>query len=245
MKKFIGRKSELRSLEKLYNTVGFQMTVIYGRRRVGKSTLIKEFIKNHKSVYYVATKTGFKRNIETWGQTLINELTPELSGSTFDQIEKLLDYIGNQAKKERIIIVIDEFPYLAESDKSFLSILQNQIDHQWNNTELFLILCGSSISFMEDEVLSEKSPLFGRRTSQLKLEAFNYKEAAQFIPDYNNEEKAICYGITGGIAKYLSFLDDKKSLDENIIDLFFTKSGYLYEEPNNLLFLQLPMEKTK
>lgn len=98
-----------------------------------------------------------------------------------------------------------------------------------------LILCGSSVSFMENEVLSEKSPLFGRRTSQIKLEPFQYLDAAEFVPGYSREEQAICYGVTGGVAKYLSLFDDSKSLDENIITQFFTKSGYLYEETNNLL----------
>ncbi|MFR8844155.1 MAG: AAA family ATPase [Waltera sp.] len=84
-----------------------------------------------------------------------------------------------------------------------------------------VILCGSALSFMERKVLSEKSPLFGRRDSQIKLEAFNYLDAAKFVPEYSNEDKAICYGITGGVAKYLSMIDPRKSIDENIIRLFF------------------------
>ena len=94
---------------------------------------------------------------------------------------------------------------------------------------------------MEDKVLSEKSPLFGRRTIQIRLEPFPYPEAAEFVPGYSNEEKAICYGITGGVAKYLSILDEKKSLDENIIEQFFTKTGYLYDETRNLLTQSFPI----
>lgn len=100
---------------------------------------------------------------------------------------------------------------------------------------MYLILCGSSISFMEEEVLSEKSPLFGRRTAQLQVKPFSYREAADFVPSYTPAEKAVCYGITGGVAKYLSLLRDTKSLDENIVSLFFAKTGYMYEEPSNLL----------
>ena len=88
---------------------------------------------------------------------------------------------------------------------------------------------------MEQKVLSEKSPLFGRRDSQMKLEAFNYLDSAKFVPDYSNEDKAICYGITGGVAKYLSMIDPAKSMDENIIRLFFRTDGYLYDETRNLL----------
>ena len=98
-----------------------------------------------------------------------------------------------------------------------------------------MILCGSALSFMEKKVLSEKIPLFGRRDSQIKLEAFNYLDAAKFVPNYSNEDKAICYGIIGGVAKYLSMIDPKKSMDENIVRLFFRTDGYLYDETRNLL----------
>jgi hypothetical protein len=100
---------------------------------------------------------------------------------------------------------------------------------------LMIILCGSALSFMENKVLSEKSPLFGRRDSQIKLESFNYRDAALFVPKYSAEEKAICYGITGGVAKYLAMIDGDKSLDENIKRLFFHTDGYLYDETRNLL----------
>lgn len=154
---------------------------------------------------------------------------------SFQSIDDLLSFLGKHSEDDRSVIVIDELPYLAEADKSILSVLQNYIDDQWIHGQMYLILCGSSISFMENEVLSEKSPIFGRRTSQIRLEAFDYLESAEFVSAYSCEEKAICYGITGGTAKYLAMLDDTKTPDENIIQLFFSKTGYLYEEPNNLL----------
>lgn len=98
-----------------------------------------------------------------------------------------------------------------------------------------LILCGSALSFMEKKVLSEKSPVFGRRDVQIKLEAFNYRDSALFVPDYSPEDKAICYGVTGGVAQYLSLFDPKKSLDDNIKRLFFNTDGYLFDETKNLL----------
>lgn len=235
MHKFIGRKAELQSLDRMYYASGFQMSVIYGRRRVGKSTLIKEFIKDKKAVYYTASKAGINKNIELWGKQALEALAPDMKQLTFQNIDDLLGFLGKNSENERTVIVIDELPYLVETDKSILSVLQNYIDNQWMNGQMFLIICGSSISFMENEVLSEKSPIFGRRTSQIKLEAFNYLEASEFVPGYSYAEKAICFGVTGGMAKYLSMLDESKSLDENIIQLFFTKTGYLYEEANNLL----------
>ena len=108
-----------------------------------------------------------------------------------------------------------------KKDDALLSVLQKYIDTVWKNKNLKIILCGSALSFMEKKVLSEKSPLFGRRDSQIKLEVFDYLDAAKFVPNYSNEDKAICYGITGGVAKYLSMIDPIKSIDENIVRLFF------------------------
>ncbi len=235
MNKFIGRKTELQELEERYDSSDFQMTVIYGRRRIGKSTLIKEFIKDKRAVYYTATKAGINKNIELWGKRALEIFAPEMGTLSFQTIDDLLSFLGKHSEEERTVVVIDELPYLAESDKSIMSVLQKYIDNYWMHGQMFLILCGSSVSFMENEVLGEKSPIFGRRTSQIKLDAFDYLESAEFVPAYSYEEKAICYGITGGTAKYLAMLDDKKSLDENIVQLFFKKTGYLYEEPNNLL----------
>ena len=235
MGKFIGRERELKALEDLYRTPGFQMSVVYGRRRIGKSTLIKEFIKDKKAIYYTAVKSGISKNRELLGRQALEALMPGMGFASFDSMDALFSFIGERGRDERIVVVIDELPYLVEADGSVLSVLQNYIDNQWLSGQIFLILCGSSVSFMEDEVLSEKSPIFGRRTSQIKLEAFDYLEAAEFVRGYSSEDKAVCYGVTGGVAKYLSLFDDSKSLDENIIRHFFSKAGYLYEETNHLL----------
>lgn len=235
MKKFIGRKEELKKLNSLYNTSGFQMAVIYGRRRIGKSTLITEFIKGKKAIYYMATKVGAERNIELLGEAVLQELAPNLPGVSFKSLDTLLDFVGQNVSDEKLVFVIDELPYWAEKDESILSIFQKFADVDWAGKNILFILCGSSLSFMEDKVLSEKSPLFGRRTAQIKLEAFSYLEAAEFVPNYSNEDKAICYGITGGVAKYLSLMNPQKSIHENIVEQFFDKTGYLYDETRNLL----------
>ena len=232
---FIGRERELASLEAFYNRGGTGMTVIYGRRRVGKSTLISEFVKNKRAVFYTATKVGGKRNLELFSRQVLDVLLPEAGDISFNTTEAVFDFIGRSAGDEKTILVIDELPYWAEADSSLLSVLQKYIDTAWRDKNLKIILCGSSLSFMENKVLCEKSPLFGRRDSQLKIDAFDYTEAAKFVPAYSCEEKAICYGITGGVAKYLSLIDPGKTLDENIIRLFFKPDGYLYDETRNLL----------
>lgn len=232
---FIGRERELASLNELYRQPGFRMSVIYGRRRIGKSTLIAEFIKDKTSIFYTATRVGRERNLELFAKQVVSVLDPSFENVTFPSIEALFDFIGRKLPDERLVLVIDELPYWAEKDDALLSVMQKYIDTQWHDRNLMIILCGSILSFMENKVLSEKSPLFGRRDSQIRLEAFDYKDSALFVPNYSYEEKAICYGITGGVARYLSLIDRTKSLDENIVRLFFRTDGYLYDKTRNLL----------
>ena len=233
---FVGRKRELNSLQDIYEKNGFGMAVIYGRRRVGKSALINEFSKGKRTIFYTATKVGARRNLDLFSQQVLDILDPVMREATFPSTESVFDFIASKTQGiEKTILVIDELPYWAEKDDSLLSVLQKYIDTRWAENNLMLILCGSALSFMEDTVLSEKSPLFGRRDSQIKLEAFSYRDAALFVPNYSAEEKAICYGVTGGVAKYLSLFDAGKNLDENIIRLFFHTDGYLFDETRNLL----------
>lgn len=232
---FIGRERELKTLQELYSREAFGMCVIYGRRRIGKSTLITEFIKDKKVIFYTATKVGRERNRELFSKQVLAMLAPELEDVTFSSLEAVFDFISKKVPEDKLIIAIDELPYWAEKDEALLSVLQKYIDTEWNDKNLMLIVCGSALSFMENKVLSEKSPLFGRRDSQIKLEPFPYREAALFVPGYSDKDKAICYGVTGGIAKYLSMIDGDKSLDDNIKKLFFHTDGYLYDETRNLL----------
>ena len=232
---FVGRKRELSSLEKLYHQQGFGMTVIYGRRRIGKSTLIREFLKDKRAIFYTATKVGKARNLELFCQQVVSLLDPSLTGVSFPSLEAILDLITDRLGGDKLVLVIDELPYWAQDDGALLSVLQKYIDTRWSEQDMMIILCGSSLSFMENKVLSEKSPLYGRRNTQIRLEAFDYLEAAEFVPDYSSENKAIIYGITGGVAKYLAMIDPRGSADDNIKAQFFNTDGYLYDEPRNLL----------
>lgn len=232
---FIGRERELASLKEFYDRDGIGMTVIYGRRRIGKSTLIAEFVKDKKNIFYTATKVGKTRNLELFSRQVTDLFMPGVENISFHTTEAVFDFIDKNIGTEKVVLVIDELPYWAERDEALLSIMQKYIDTVWNDKNLKIILCGSALSFMEKKVLSEKSPLFGRRDSQIRLEAFNYLDAAKFVPDYSCEDKAICYGITGGVARYLSMIDPSKSIDKNIVRLFFRTDGYLYDETRNLL----------
>ena len=232
---FIGREKELSHLNEFYEKDGIGMTVIYGRRRIGKSTLIAEFVKDKKTIFYTAAKVGKERNLELFSEQVTQTFLPGVEGISFTTVEAVFDFIAKNVSGEKTVLVIDELPYWAEKDEGLLSILQKYIDTIWQGKNLKIILCGSALSFMESKVLSEKSPLFGRRDSQIKLEAFDYLDSAKFVPKYSYKDKAICYGITGGVAKYLSMIDPTKSIDKNIIRLFFRTDGYLYDETRNLL----------
>lgn len=235
---FIGRSRELNKLNTLYNSDQFEFAVFYGRRRVGKTTLINEFITQKKAVYYMAVEGTKKENLTGLSKAFLQESLAPLS--QFNDYEDLLVYIDQLALTgERYIVAIDEFPYLAASYPAISSLLQKHIDHCWKNSNLFLILCGSSMSFMEEQVLGYKSPLYGRRTAQFKIHPFTFFEAKQMLPTFTPEEQAILYGVTGGIPEYLSRINPRLSLEQNLIELFFDESGRLFEEPVNLLKQEL------
>lgn len=255
---FVGRKRELDILNGLYRSNRFEFVVFYGRRRVGKTTLIREFLKNKESVYYMAVEGTKKENLHGLSvafltQTVLYEKKAYGSSSAhsihgteasnyaeFRDYEAFLSYIDMLARENRrIVITIDEYPYLAAAYPAISSMLQKHIDECWKDSQLFLILCGSSMSFMEEQVLGYKSPLYGRRTAQFKIRPFIFWEAGEMLKDYNGKEQALLYGVTGGIPEYLSRIDCSMDAHENIIRLFFEESGRLFEEPVNLMKQEL------
>ena len=243
MMKFVGRDREIKKLNTLYQDEGFQFVVIYGRRRVGKTMLINEFLKGKRSAYYMAVEGTAKENLAGISKTLLTEGVSDFYMPEFSDFESLLLYIDHLCKnsdgQERLVIAIDEFPYLAASYPAISSMLQSHIDQCWKNSNLFLILCGSSMSFMEEQVLGYKSPLYGRRTAQFKLHPFSYFEAKEMLSEFSTEEQAVLYGVTGGIPEYLSRIRSNQSMDDNIKELFFDESGRLFDEPGNLLKQEL------
>jgi len=241
---FIGRKSEIENLNKYYNRNNFQFSVIYGRRRVGKTTLINEFCRDKKTIYFVAVESTMKENLEILSNQIISALAPNAPKNPFSSFREAVDYVFEYAERERIIFVIDEYPYLAESDKAVSSILQAAIDKNKNDSKLFLILCGSSMSFMENQVLGYKSPLYGRRTNQFKILPFDYYECAYMLDKYSDEDKIILYGIIGGVPEYLSRIDGSLTVKVNAEELLFNPSGRLFEEPFNLLKQELKIPQT-
>lgn len=237
---FIGRKNELKDFNDLYKKNKFQMAVIYGRRRVGKTYFINEFCKNKKHIFFSCDQSTHQENLNKYS-SLVFEYFKDDRNEPFESFDNALLYIVNKYKnkKKPLVLVFDEFPYLVSSNKSILSKLQNLIDTKLKSTNIFIILCGSYMSFMEDKILSKKSPIYGRRTAQIKMNPFNYIESIEFVKNAKDEDKLLYYGIFGGTPLYLNYVDDKKSLKENVISLLLKKTGYLYEETNLLLKQEL------
>lgn len=150
-----------------------------------------------------------------------------------------MDELTLLSKERRIDFVIDEYPYLAKAKPDISAMLQHIIDHKWTETKMYLILCGSSLSFMENQVLGKENPMYGRRTGQFKIDPLDYRETAVFHPDLSAEDNSLIYGSTGGVPHYINKLDVRDSVDEALLDNFFDRSSYLYEELGNLLKQEL------
>ena len=231
---FLGREKEILDLEKEYARDG-GFVVIYGRRRIGKTTLIKQFIKSKTAFYFLATKEvesqSMKRFAGVIARTTGNSVMQKAAFSDWlDLFQAVADYKPNEKK----VLVIDEFPYLVKVNDSFPSILQNAWDEILKDSNVMLILCGSLISMMKKHALSYESPLYGRRTAQMRIAPL------PFTTVYENqklsfEEAAEQYSITGGVPKYMEFFSDGQPLYEQIKENVLSKNGFLYEEPNFLL----------
>lgn len=240
MSQFYCRENELKKLNKRYDGDGFECIIIYGRRRVGKTALINEFCKGKPTVFFSALNTTGKENLEALSKAIMSFERPDMeSVPEFKSYDAALDELTALSKEKRMVFVIDEYPYLAKAKPAISAMLQHIIDHKWAESRMYLILCGSSMSFMERQVLGKESPLYGRRTGQFKIESLDYKETAVFHPYLSAEDNSLIYGITGGVPHYINKLDVRDSVDEALLDNLFDRSSYLYEEPANLLKQEL------
>ena len=232
---FIGRAQELSKLNELYHKNNFQFPVIYGRRRVGKTALINEFIKDKDAIFFTGIASNAKQNLENFSRSILSYADSALENTVFPSFQAALEYVFKLAEKKRIVLVIDEYPYVAKASKSLASTLQVLIDKNKDNSNLFLILCGSSMSFMENHVLAYKAPLYGRRTAQFKILPFDFFESRSYFKSFSDLDMATVYGIVGGTPQYLLQMNDDLSLEENIKRCFLDPTSPLFEEPNNLL----------
>ncbi len=232
---FIGREAELSALEREY-TRSSSFVVIYGRRRVGKTTLIKEFIKDKSALYFLATE-----EVESLARKRLLSAVAAYTGqdylgkATLNDWVDIFSIIVNHNRGQRKILVIDEFQYLVQANPAFTSIFQKIWDETLSKSNTMVILCGSLISLMTTRVLNYSSPLYGRRTAQIRLMPFKFSELRAGLPQKTFKDLVDLYALTGGVPKYLEFFDNNQTLHENISHNILSKSGYLYEEPLFLL----------
>lgn len=239
-KKFLGRYRELEKLNQLYRSNRFECVVVYGRRRVGKTALIREFCRDKPTVFFSALESTETLNRRALSCAISRHTQSDsVLGATYDSFEGAFAEITQLSKEKQLVFVIDEFPYLAHAFPAVSSILQHLIDDEWQQGKLFLILCGSSMSFMENQVLGYQSPLYGRRTAQMKIERMGYRESAEFHPELSCEENALIYGITGGIPLYVEMLNVCAGVDEALRENFFSEFSPLHEETSSLLKQEL------
>ena len=233
--KFIDRKREMSTLEKEYNREN-SFVVLYGRRRTGKTTLIKEFIKDKNSFYFFADKQNESLQINRFKNQLAEHFKDEfLKKIEINDWDTVFDYFINKIGDEKFVLVIDEFQYLCLMNKGFSSIFQRIYDEKIADKNIMVILCGSLISMMYSEVLSYDSPLYGRRTAQIKLQPISFEYYKEFFDNKSKRELIEFYSITGGIPKYILEFDRNKSPLWNIENNIFNKDNFLYSEPKFLL----------
>lgn len=240
---FINRKKELEFLENQMKKPS-SFVVLYGRRRVGKSELIKQFIKNKKAIYLLSTQEVEKGLIGSFSVDIAEYFKDSaLKVNPFSQFRQIAEYLTEKEVSE-LIFVIDEFPYLVDANKAIPSILQKYWDTHFSSAGFHMILCGSSIGAMETEVLGRKSPLYGRRTGQWKVDPLPFAEFVKFFPNSEFEKLIEFFSITGGIPLYILEFDGSKTVYENARVAIATRGSLLYQETDIILKEELREPKT-
>ena len=227
--KFIGRKEFLNKLKKQVDTDEMSFSLIYGRRRVGKSELVKETLRcaNEKSIYFECKQVAEESNVASLSAIVSDVMgLPKLG---YTDIESLLDYIFKLAVNEKLILVLDEYPYLRESVKGLDSILQSLVDRYRESSKLKVIILGSYVEIMRS-LLEHSNPLYGRVDLTIDLKQMDYYESALFYPEFSPEDKVRIYSVFGGIPYYNRLIDDKKSVRDNMIDLIASSGARLENE---------------
>ena len=226
---FIGRDFELKTLNDLYKEDKFQFIPISGRRRVGKTRLIEEFVRGKDAIMFKAVPGNENINLSMFNELVSGETEPL-------RLDRILWRAEERSKGKRLIVVIDEYPNLVENAKHNGGLINNFIEAVKDTSKLFLILCGSSMSIMESEVLGKESPLYGRRTGQIRLRPFDFETSKKMLTGFSLTDTVSLYGLVGGIPYYLEQFDPSKTLEDNIRDRYLNPTSVIAGEPE-LMFL--------
>lgn len=237
---FVDRVEELEYLEKLYEEYSARLLIVYGRRRIGKTELLKQFSKDKKHLFFSSDLSSEQEQLRQFTER-IYQITREsfLQTQSFSSWDALLRYVFDHLSHKISLIIIDEFPYLCISNAALPSVLQKIWDEKAKSSNIFLILCGSYMSFMERKVLGSKSPLFGRRTGQIALHSLSFEHLNDFFPHYSKQKRVYTYAILGGTPAYLQRFDDQRTIEQNTKEEILRKNAFLYSEPRFLLMEEL------
>ncbi|HLF72839.1 MAG TPA: DUF234 domain-containing protein [Anaerolineales bacterium] len=237
---FVNRISELDLLEKHYHSGRAELFVLYGRRRVGKTELLAHFCQGKRHIFFVADQVP-EQTLRANLSKAVNDVIfgPEQVSAVYNTWDDLLNTLARQAQSERLVVVLDEFPYLVAADPSLASILQRTWDRSLKNTQIMLILNGSYIGMMEETVLGYNAPLYGRRTAQYLLEPLEFIDAQQFFSSYSADDRLRAYAVYGGTPAYLQTIQPEQSLKSNILEGILTRGSVLYDEVRFVLQQEL------
>jgi AAA+ ATPase superfamily predicted ATPase len=237
---FVDREDELEFLIDRYHSPIPEFLILYGRRRVGKTTLLARFLQTVPGFYFLASEEGTARNIQDFSRYAGEYLDdPDFERSRYPDWEAVIKALVRHRNfspppGEKVVIVIDEFPYLIARDRATPSLFQRVWDTVLSREPVMLIVSGSSVSTMETEVLGYTSPLYGRRTGQWQLEPLSYPYLRRFLP-YDEEDLVMTWCVIGGVPAYLRLFRPDRTFWENVEEQILQKGAYLYSEAEILM----------
>lgn len=240
---FLNRVDEIEALERVWRNPGASLVLVWGRRRTGKTRLLGRFVGGKRAVFYGATEQSSEAELRGFAQAARESLRPAggdlLALADFPSWDGAFTYLGEAARRERLVVVLDEFPYLVEAEPALPSIIQRFWDRAGSETKLRLVLCGSAQAVMEN-LQNQKAPLFGRVDLRLQLRPFGHKDAALFLPGLPPSERAIAHSVVGGMPTYLKRWRDDVGHGANLRRLFGDATSPLIEEGEFVLSSELP-----
>ena len=236
MQPFVDREKELEFLEQEYRREGSSLVILYGRRRVGKTALATKFMEGKPALYFLVTEESEQQNRNAFKDAVADFCGNELlKSASLQQWEPIFKAFCEKPSDQKLLLILDEFQYLGKSDPAFPSVFQKIWDTFLKQQSVMVILCGSLISMMESQTLSYSSPLYGRRTGQLRLRQIPFSHYGQFFPEKSHKDLIEYYAITGGVPKYIELFHDTGDIYTAIQRSILSKSSFLFDEPNFLL----------
>ncbi|MCB2160685.1 ATP-binding protein [bacterium] len=237
---FIGRKQYLEMFNRLWKSEQAEFLILYGRRRVGKTALLTEWIRRSsaRALYWVAAPTSAAAQLRSFSQAVYNfsnSDAPAPASFTYATWEQAFQQLASLAQRERLALFIDEFTFLLEVTPGIAGQMQNLWDHLLSQTNIFLCLSGSHLGMMQRTFLSYQAPLYGRATARLLLQPFYFGSTPLFFPKYSPADRVAIYAMFGGIPAYWERIDPQRSISENIKTNLLTPNNLLQAEPRLLL----------